>query len=121
MNLRIIFKVQAIILLINAIGGLFLTTLFLQQAGWNVTPNLITLGQFVGTTFLVFAIWSWRFPDVATENLKSIGMLVAIGNLLFLLIILFHIVTGAVAGPTAYVNVIITALFVLGFYFYSRS
>ena len=94
MNLRIIFKVQAIILLINAIGGLFLTTLFLQQAGWNVTPNLITLGQFVGTTFLVFAIWSWRFPDVATENLKSTGMLVAIGNLLFLLIILACIILG---------------------------
>ena len=121
MNLRTIFKAQAVVLLINAIGGLFLTTLFLEQAGWNVTPNLITLGQFVGTTFLVFAIWSWRFPDVAAENLKSIGMLVALGNVLFIIIILFHILTGAVAGPTGYVNVIITALFALGFYFYSRS
>ena len=120
MNLKTIFKAQAIILLINAVGGIFLTKLFLEQAGWSVTPNLITLGQFVGTTFLVFAIWSWRFPDVAAENLKSIGMLVAIGNVLFILIILFHIVTGAVAGPTAYVNVVITALFALGFYIYSR-
>ena len=47
-------------------------------------------------------------------------MLFAIGGLLFTLIILFHIVTGAVAGATAYVNIILTALFAIGFYVYSR-
>ena len=48
MNLRTVFKAQGIILLLNAIGGLFLTSTFLSQAGWEVTPDLITLGQFTG-------------------------------------------------------------------------
>jgi hypothetical protein len=48
-------------------------------------------------------------------------MLFAIGGLLFTIIIAYHIMTGAVAGPTAYVNIILTALFAVGFYFYSRD
>ena len=69
----------------------------------------------------VVGIWSWRFPDIAAENLKSIGMLFAFGSLLFTGIILFHIVTGVIAGATPYVNVVLTALFTLAFYIYSRS
>ena len=121
MNLRTVFKVQAIVLLINAIGGLFLTSAFLGAAGWQITADLITLGQFTGMTFLVFAIYAWRLPDVAGESIKSIGMLFAIAGLLFTIIIAYHIMVGAVAGPTAYVNIILTALFAIGFYIYSRD
>ena len=39
MNLRTIFKVQSIVLFLNAIGGLFLTSAFLGAAGWEATEN----------------------------------------------------------------------------------
>ena len=58
---------------------------------------------------------------LTTENLKSIWMLFALGSLLFTGIILFHIVTGVIAGATPYVNVVLTALFTLAFYVYSRA
>ena len=45
----------------------------------------------------------------------------AIGGLLFTIIIAYHIMIGAVAGATAYVNIILTALFAIAFYFYSRD
>ena len=122
MSLRTIFKAQAVVLLLNAIGGLFLTTIFLTNAGWiEPSDDLITLGQFMGMTFLVLSIWSWRLPDVAADALKSIGMLFAIGGLLWTIIIGFHIITGQVAGLTAYINIIITALFAVGFYIYSKD
>ena len=73
MNLRTVFKAQGIILILNAIGGLFLTSTFLSQAGWEVTPDLITLGQFTGMTFLVLAIYAWRLPDVASESIKPVS------------------------------------------------
>ena len=121
MNLRNIFKAQGIVLIINGLGSLFLGSLWIAQGtGWEATPDLITFGQFTGVVLLVNGIWSWRFPDIAGENLKSIGMLFALGGLLFTAIILFHIVTGAIAGPTPYVNVVLTALFTLAFYIYSR-
>ena len=121
MNLRIVFKAQSIILLLNAIGGLFLTSTFLSQANLSVTADLITLGQFMGMTFLIISIWSWRIPEIAGNAFNSMGKLFAIGGGLWTLIILYHIVVGAVSGPTAYVNVILTALFALGFYIYSRD
>ena len=102
MNLRTIFKAQAIILLINGLGSLFLTSVFIQQAGWTPTADLITIGQFLGVVFIVNGIWSWRFPDIAEENLKSIGMLFAIGGLLFTLIILFHILSLIVQATIIY-------------------
>ncbi len=121
MNLRNIFKAQGIVLIINGLGSLFLGSLWIAQGtGWEATPDLITFGQFTGVVLLVNGIWSWRFPDIAGENLKSIGMLFALGGLLFTAIILFHIVTGAIAGATPYVNVVLTALFTLVFYIYSR-
>ncbi len=121
MNLRNIFKANGIVFLLNAVGALFFTASFLGSAGWAPTPELITLGQFMGTTFLVIAIWSWRIPDVSGDALKSMGMLWAIGGLLWTIIIAFHIFTGAASGATAYVNIILTALFAIGFYFYSRD
>ena len=121
MRLRTIFKAQAVVLLLNAIGGLFLTATFLSNAGWAITPDLITLGQFLGMTFLVIAVWSWKIPDVVGDSLKSMGMLFAIGGLLWTLMIGYHILMGAVAGPTAYINIILTATFAIGFYFYSKD
>ena len=121
MNLRIVFKAQSIVLLLNAIGGLFLTATFMAQANFAVTADLITLGQFMGMTFLIISIWSWRIPDIAGYAFNAMGRLFAIGGGLWTLIILYHIVVGAVSGPTAYVNVILTALFAIGFYIYSRD
>lgn len=121
MNLRNIFKAQAILLIINAIGGIFLTTAFLGAAGWEITSDLITLGQFLGMTFLVIAVWSWRIPDVVGDSIKSMGMLFAIGSFLWTLMIGYHIVIGAVAGPTAYVNIILTIVFAISFYIYSKD
>jgi len=93
MNLNLIFKAQGIVLIINGLGSLFFGSLWISQGtGWESTPDLITFGQFVGVVLLVNGIWSWRFPDIAAENIKSIGMLFALGGLLFTVIILFHIV-----------------------------
>ena len=79
------------------------------------------LGQFMGITFLIMAIWSWRIADVVGDSLKPIGMLFAIGGLFWNLIIGYHIVIGVVADPTAYINIILTTVFILGFYFYSKD
>ena len=72
MNLNLIFKAQGVVLIINGLGSLFLGSLWISQGtGWESTPDLITFGQFVGVVLLVNGIWSWRFPDIASENIKS--------------------------------------------------
>ena len=80
MNLRTVFKAQSIILLLNAIGGLFLTSTFLSSANFEVTADLITLGQFMGMTFLIISIWCWRIPEIAGDAFNALGKLFAIGG-----------------------------------------
>ena len=121
MNLGLTFKINAIITLLNGLGSLFASSFFLSQAGFNITSDLITLAQFVGATFIFLSILSWRIPDIAGESLKSLGYLFAIGSVIWFLMIGFHIITSAVSGPTAYVNIIIIAIFAILFFLGSRK
>ena len=111
MNLRTIFKVQGIILAINGLAGIFLGTAFFSAAGWEITADMLTLGQIFGLTLLIIGIWAWRIPDALGDSVKSMGMLYSLGGALWTLMIIYHVATGAAGGPTAYVNLVITAVF----------
>ena len=120
MNLRTIFKVQGIILAINGLAGIFLGTAFFSAAGWEITADMLTLGQIFGLTLLIIGIWAWRIPDALGDSVKSMGMLYSLGGALWTLMIIYHVATGAAGGPTAYVNLVITAVFAVLFYMYSN-
>ena len=121
MNLRTIFKVQGIILAINGLAGIFAGTAFFSAAGWEVTADMLTLGQIFGLTLLIIGIWAWRIPDTLGDSVKSMGMLYALGGALWTLMIIYHVATGAAGGLTAYVNLVITAVFAVLFYMYSKD
>ena len=53
MNLRIVFRIGAIVFLINALGLLFSTATFFEMANLTMSPSLLTVGQFMGVTFLI--------------------------------------------------------------------
>ena len=119
MNLKVIFRIDAIVALINGLGLLFITSTFFEMANLEVTPALITIGQFVGVTFLFLALLEWRIPDIAGAALSSLGRLFAIGHGFWFLIIGYHILRGDASGATAWVNIIITA--VIGILFITAS
>ena len=79
MNLRTVFKAQSIILLLNAIGGLFLTSTFLSSANFEVTADLITLGQFMGMTFLIISIW----PLIHGEELRIWSLFLMVNSFFY--------------------------------------
>ena len=110
MNLKSVFRIDAVISLLNGLGLLFATTTFVEMANFTATESLVTLGQFLGVTFLFLAILLWRIPDVAGAAMTSLGKLWALGHAMWFVIIGFHILTGAVGGATAYVNIIITGI-----------
>ena len=82
---------------------------------------MLTLGQIFGLTLLIIGIWAWRIPDTLGDSAKSMGMLYALGGALWTLMIIYHVATGAAGGPTAYVNLVITAVFAVLFYMYSKD
>ena len=79
MNLKLIFRISAVIALIQWIGIAFLQLLcFFEMANLTISPSLITLGQFIGVTMLFLALVQWRIPDIAGDALSSLGQLFAI-------------------------------------------
>ena len=121
MNLKLVFRITALIALINGLGGLFMTSTFFEMANMTITPALITAGQFIGVTFLFLALVQWRIPDIAGDALSSLGQLFAIGYVMWFLIVGYHIMTGAASGATAYVNIALMAILAAAFFYYSRK
>ena len=88
----------------------------MEQANFEVTADISTLAEFIGVTFLILALISWRIPDIAGAAINSFGKLYALGGLLWVLIVGYHILMGQVSGPTPYVNIVIIAIISILFF-----
>ena len=121
MNLKLVFRITAVIALINGLGSLFATSTFFEMANMTITPALITAGQFIGVTFLFLALVQWRIPDIAGDAISSLGQLWGVGFAMWFLIVGYHIMTGAASGATAYVNIALMAILAVLFFMQSRK
>ena len=68
MNIKLVFRIQAILNLLNGIGALILTRVFLEAGNFQVTEDLTTLGQFLAVTLIILGIIAWRIPDLASDS-----------------------------------------------------
>ena len=121
MDLKMVFRIAAVIAAINGLGLLFMGTTFFAMANMTATPNLITVGQFTGVTVLFLALLQWRIPDIAGDALSSLGQLFGIGYAMWFLIVGYHIMTGQAGGATAYVNLVIEAILAVLFFMQSKK
>ena len=121
MNLKLVFRISAVFAAFNALGLLFMANTFFEMAKITPTPDLITLGQFLGVTVLFLALVEWRIPDIAGDALSSLGQLWAIGNVLWFLIVGYHIMTGKAGGATGFVNAGIFVILAVLFFMQSRK
>ena len=80
-------------------GYFFQREQFFEMANLAVSPSLLTVGQFMGATFLILALLYWKTPDLAGQGIASFGQLFAIFHGLWVLIIGYHIVSGQASGP----------------------
>jgi len=121
MDLKMVFRIAAVISAINGLGMLLMTSTFIAMANITPTPDLITFGQFMGVTFLFLALLAWRIPDIAGDAVSSLGQLWGIGYAMWFLIVGYHIMTGAASGATAYVNIALMAILAVLFFMQSRK
>ena len=121
MDLKMVFRIAGVIAAINGLGLLFMTATFFTMANLTISPALITVGQFMGVTMLFLALLEWRIPDIAGDAFSSLGQLFAIGHAMWFLIVGYHIMIGAVSGATAYVNIVLMAIFAVLFFMQSKK
>ena len=121
MSLSLVFRLCAVVLLLNGLMALFNTDQFMAMADFDVTTDMHTLGQFMGVTFLIFGIIAWKTVDLAGENLAAFGKVYALAEFMWVAIIAFHIATGATGGATAIGNLVISSLIAVLFFLKSRG
>ena len=118
---KLVFRISAVVSLINGVGLLFMTTTFFEMANLTMSPSLVTVGQFLGVTVLFLAFVQWRIPDIAGDATSSLGHLWGIRQVLWLIILGYHIMTGQAGGSTAYINAVLFVIFALLFFMYSKK
>ena len=121
MDLKLVFRIAAVIAAINGLGLLFMTTTFFEMANLTISADLITAGQFIGVTFFFLALLQWRIPDIAGDAFSSLGQLFAIGYAMWFLIVGYHIMTGQAGGAAAYGNLVVEAVLAVLFFMQSRK
>ena len=121
MDLKLVFRIAAVVAALNGLGLLFMGGTFFAMANVTPTPDLITVGQFLGVTILFLALLEWRIPDIAGDALSSLGQLFGIGNVLWFLIVGYHIMAGKAGGATGYFNLALFAIFAVLFYMQSKK
>ena len=121
MNLALVFRASAVVLFLNGLMALFMTHQFMSMADFEVTADMHTLGQFMGVTFLIFALIAWKTVDLAENHLAAFGKVYALAEAMWVGIIAYHVVTGAAGGATALVNLGISSTLAVLFFMKSRS
>ena len=120
MSLTLVFRIFSAILFLNFVGVAFVPELWLKQANFSTTPDMITLGQAFGVSFLVFSFIGFRIQAIAGKALPEFGKVFSIVSLFFVQLISFHLITGQVSCPTATVNLLLNVVFSILFYLQSK-
>ena len=121
MNLQLIFRIAGGIQLLNGISFLIITDTFLGMAGMDVTTELVTLAQAMGTSLIAIGLLAIRTPDIAGEAISDYGQLFGIISVLWVLLIGYHAATGQASGPPVYGNLGINAVLAGLFFVYSKK
>ena len=87
MSLSLVFRVFSAILFLNFLGVAFAPELWLEQANFSTTPDMITLGQAFGVSLLGFAFIGFRIPEIAGKSLPAFGQVFSIVSLFFVVLI----------------------------------
>jgi len=65
-------------MLINGLGALFATDMFMESVSFEISPSLLALDQLMGVAFLVMALIAWKTADLANDALPAFGKIYAI-------------------------------------------
>lgn len=120
MTLTHLFKAQAIFAWLWVVMIWVTPEMAIQGTGWELTPNLQSMFQFISVCFLILGVISWMLPTWASDNLKQVGMVVGVGlNALFLAITMYHVSTEAANFDP--LGAIPIAIFLVLFFWKSRA
>jgi hypothetical protein len=113
MSTKTLFKIQAIIFLINGLGQLFVTKRYFELANITVNPGSYAIGQCLGVIELFLSIMTWKIADFEGNYLTKFAKIYTIGALMWMTAMGYHLATGIIEGPAAFINIALLIVFTI--------
>jgi len=122
MNLKLVFRIYAVLGAIFVVGGTLSPEAMMEPYGFTMDEGMITMFNFVLGMQLIIILVTWQLPDWLGDNLSKAGLTYVVISLIPAVQGLYLMSTGRLPASTqGYIETVVWAVFAALFYFYSQQ
>ena len=122
MTLTLVYRLNGMVGLIWAVSMWFGSEMMAASYGWEITPPMVTMSQFLAMSFLFIAIIFIMLPNwTSEEQLKKATVTLILLQIIAVALQIFHLLSGAIpSGGMQYFGIGLGVIFIILFYWKSR-
>ena len=122
MTLTLVYRLNGMVGLIWAVSMWFGSEMMAASYGWEITPPMVTMSQFLAMSFLFIAIIFIMLPNWTSEKqLKKATVTLILLQIIAVALQIFHLLSGAIpSGGMQYFGIGLGVIFIILFYWKSR-
>ena len=122
MTLTLVYRLNGLVGLLWAASMWFGSEMMAASYGWEVTPPMITMSQFLAMSFLFIGVIFIMLPNwTSEEQLKKATITLILLQIIAIALQVFHLTSGAIpSGGMQYFGISLGILFIILFYWKSR-
>ena len=122
MTLTLVYRLNGMVGLIWAVSMWFGSEMMAASYGWEITPPMVTMSQFLAMSFLFIAIIFIMLPNwTSEEQLKKATVTLILLQIIAIALQIFHLLSGAIpSGGMQYFGIGLGVIFIILFYWKSR-
>ena len=122
MNLKLVFRIYAVLGAIFVVGGTLSPESMMEPYGFTMDEGMITMFNFLLGMQLIIILITWQLPDWLGDNLSKAGLTFVVISLIPAVQGLYLMSTGRLPASTqGYIETVVWAVFAALFYFYSQQ
>ncbi len=118
MNIKVLFWVQGILLIILGLWGMIDGEGALSGFGLETTSETLTLNRGFSLSQIVLGVIAFRLPSWVGNKLKEPAIIGGLINTAFLINIFYDLNSEAISGSGATINLILTIVFAALFFIF---
>ena len=122
MTLTLVYRLNGLVGLLWAASMWFGSVMMAASYGWEVTPPMITMSEFLAMSFLFIGVIFIMLPNwTSEEQLKKATITLILLQIIAIALQVFHLTSGAIpSGGMQYFGIGLGILFIILFYWKSR-
>ena len=122
MTLTLVYRLNGLVGLLWAASMWFGSEMMADSYGWEVTPPMITMSEFLAMSFLFIGVIFIMLPNwTSEEQLKKATITLILLQIIAIALQVFHLTSGAIpSGGMQYFGIGLGILFIILFYWKSR-